>query len=182
MAGATHVALIRGINVGGRNRVPMAQLRDALTERGFEQVRTYIASGNVLLRAPRRTEASVSSQVEACLAEEFGVDTVVVTVAAATLREAVDAAPDGFGGEPGTYHSDVVFLRPRVSSADALAAFPLREGVDASWAGDGVVYFRRLSAERTKSRMGKVTGSPLYKDMTIRSWKTAVALVGMIDG
>ena len=181
MAAATHVALIRGINVGGRNPVPMARLRESLAERGYADTRTYIQSGNVLVSAPGRSAAEVTSIVEACLAEDFDVATVVVSVAAGTLRTAVEHAPAGFGARPEEFHSDVAFLRPGVDSADALAAFGIREGVDTAWAGDGVVYFQRLSAQRTRSRMSTVTASPVYRDMTIRNWRTTTTLVGMLD-
>lgn len=179
---ATHVALIRGINVGGKNLVPMAALRTALEAAGFEGVRTYIQSGNVLLRAPRRGEASVAAEVEGVLEAEFGVTTVVVAIAAATLKKAVADAPAGFGAEPQKYHYDAAFLHPQVSSADALAAFGIREGVDTAWAGEGVVYFRRLSAERTRSKMSAVVGTEPYRHMTIRNWRTTTKLVEMLDG
>jgi len=98
MTTPTHVVLIRGINVGGKNPVPMTRLRAFLEERGFESVRTYIQSGNVVLTAPGATEASVSQAVESALADEFRVATVVLTLAAETVRFAVvDAAWAGKG-------------------------------------------------------------------------------------
>ena len=181
MPAATHVALIRGINVGGNNIVPMAALRDALETAGFEGVRTYIQSGNVLLRAPRRSESAVAADVEAVLEADFGVTTVVVVISADTLRHAVDDAPAGFGSEPEIYHYDVAFLDTKITSADAFSAFGIREGVDAAWAGEGAVYFRRLSAERVRSKMSKVVGTPPYKHMTIRNWRTTTRLVAMLD-
>ncbi|WP_062464836.1 DUF1697 domain-containing protein [Demequina soli] len=180
MGDASHVALIRGINVGGRNPVPMARLREVLAARGVP-ARTYIQSGNVLLESPGLEEAGVELLVEDVLRDRFDVDTVVVGVGAARLRAAVDDAPAGFGTEPDVYHSDVAFLRAGVDAEAALAAFGIREGVDSGWAGKGVVYFRRLSAERTRSRMSSVVGTPAYRDMTIRSWATTTRLVGMLD-
>lgn len=185
MNAPTHVVLIRGINVGGKNPVPMGRLRDSLVGRGYGCVSTYIQSGNALLAAQGDdaaavTEADVTDDVERLLAEELGVDTVVVTVAADKLRRAIAAAPEGFGAEPDEYHYDVAFLRPGLASADALAAFGIREGVDAAWPGDGVVYFRRLSALRTKSRMSTVMSNPHYKNMTIRNWRTCTTLVEML--
>ncbi|MDN4476974.1 DUF1697 domain-containing protein [Demequina sp. SYSU T00192] len=176
----SHVALIRGINVGGRNAVPMAKLRDLLDARGAPS-RTYIQSGNVLLDAPHLDEAGVADLVAGVLLEDFDVDTVVVAVTAATMRAAVDEAPAGFGTEPDTYHSDVAFLRPGVDARQALGEFSMREGVDAGWAGEGVVYFRRLSAQRTRSRMSSIATKPVYKDMTIRNWATTTRLVAMLD-
>ncbi len=98
------------------------------------------------------------------------------------MRAAVARAPAGFGAEPEVYHSDVAFLRPGVPVADAAAAFSLREGVDALWEGDGVIYFRRLSAQRTRSRMSSVMSTPMYREMTIRNWATTTTLVAMLDG
>ncbi len=181
MTQATHVALIRGINVGGRNKVPMADLRAALEARGFAGVRTFIQSGNVVLAAPGRSEAEVSDVVVDVLRESFDVDTVVVTVTADTMRAARDRAPRGFGGEPGTYHSDVCFLMPEFTAEDAAPAFGIREGVDTLWKGDGVIYFQRVSAQRTKSKLSAVMSAPVYKSMTIRNWATTCALVAMLD-
>ncbi len=177
----THVVLIRGINVGGKNPVPMARLRAVIEERGYVSVRTYIQSGNVVLAAPGEDETGVSDTVARALQAEFSVVTPVVTVAADTLRKAVADAPDGFGDAPYLFHYDVAFLVPGLESDAALAAFGIREGVDIAWAGEGVVYFRRLSAERTKSRMSKVMSSPHYKRMTIRNWRTATTLARMLD-
>ncbi|MFP5360781.1 MAG: DUF1697 domain-containing protein [Actinomycetes bacterium] len=181
MSLATHVALIRGINVGGHNIVPMAQLRESLAARGLDRVRTYIQSGNVLFGAPGLDEIAAAEAVEAALVEDFSVDTVVVAAAADSLRAVVATAPAGFGGEPDLYHYDVAFLRPGVSSEEARAAFGIREGVDTAWAGERAVYFRRLSAQRTKSRMSTVMPTPFYRVMTIRNWRTTTRLAQMLD-
>lgn len=146
---------------------------------------TYIQSGNVLLAAQgddaaALTEAAVTDDVERLLAEDFGVDTVVVTVDADTLRRAIAAAPEGFGGEPDEYHYDVAFLRPGLASADALAAFGIRDGVNTAWAGEDAIDFRRLSALRTKSRMSTAMSSPHYKNITICNWRTCTMLVEML--
>ncbi len=179
--GATHVILIRGINVGGKNKVPMAELRSSLEEAGLRHVRTYIQSGNVLVDAGGSAADEVNALAERVLLEAFDVDTVVVSLPAAQLRAAVTEAPAGFGAEPETYHSDVAFMRPGISMDDAVAAFSLRDGVDTLWSGDGVVYFRRLSAQRTRSKLSSVMSSPLYKHMTIRNWRTITTLAGMLD-
>ena len=97
----------------------MGALREALTPAGFADSRTYIQSGNVLLVAPKKSEAAVAEAVEAVLEAEFGVSTVVVAVGAARMRKTLANAPIGFGSEPGTYHYDVAFLRPSASVPDA---------------------------------------------------------------
>ena len=68
-----------------------------------------------------------------------------------------------------------------ISAAAAMKVFDPRPGVDAVWPGTGVIYSQRLSAQRTKSRLGKIAGTPAYKSMTIRSWQTTLALLERME-
>lgn len=177
-----HLLLLRGINVGGKNRVPMAELRDLLAELGFTDVRTLIASGNVVARH-RKGAAAVGELVERELPARFALDSSLVKVLVLSpeqLRRVVEERPPGFGDEPERYHSDAIFLID-ISPAEALAVFSPREGVDAIWPGPGVIYSQRLSAERTKSRLGRIVGTAPYQSMTIRSWSTTLKLLAMLD-
>ena len=88
----------------------------------------------------------------------------------AQLRAVVRKRPRGFGDHPETYHSDAVFLMG-IDAPTAMKVFDPRPGVDEVWPGTGVIYSQRLSAQRTKSRLGKIVGTPAYKSMTIRSWQ-----------
>lgn len=177
---ARYVALLRGINVGGRNKVPMADLRGCLEEAGFDAVSTYIQSGNVLFESAAPA-AGLEERVEAVLEARFGYPIVVVVRSHRQLRAVVTDAPPGFGAAPDTYHSDVVFLRTPLTPRQAMGVVSLRDGVDQAWPGKGVVYFSRVSALRTKSRMGRIVGTPEYRSMTIRSWTTTTKLLGLLD-
>ena len=178
---ATHVALIRGINVGGNNPVSMPALREALTRDGFANVRTYINSGNVLLDAGKASTTSVNEAVEEALLKEFGVTTVVVTVTADALRRVVADVPPGYGKDLEKFKHDVVFLRDNIDAKETLAAVRLKEGVDEAWAGEQALYFRRLTARITSSYMGKIVALRQYKDMTIRNWRSTTTLARMLD-
>jgi uncharacterized protein (DUF1697 family) len=174
------VALLRGINVGGRNPVAMTDLRAAFETEGYDAVGTYIQSGNVLFEStgPSRT---LEHEVEAMLERRLGLALVVVVRSHRQLRAIVDRAPDGFGDDPDSNHSDVVFLRGGLSSRQAMRVVELREGVDRAWAGTGVVYFERVSARRTQSRMSRIVGTPEYQQMTIRSWSTTTKLLSLLE-
>ncbi len=74
-----------------------------------------------------------------------------------------------------------MFLRAPLTPAQAMTVVKLRDGVDEAWAANGVVYFQRLSAQRTKSRMGQMIGTPEYKLMTIRSWTTTTKLYELMQ-
>jgi uncharacterized protein (DUF1697 family) len=68
-----------------------------------------------------------------------------------------------------------------IPSNEAFKIFNPREGVDKVWQGDLVIYSQRLSALRTKSRLNRIMSSPLYKQMTIRSWATTVKLLELMN-
>ncbi|KAD3720550.1 DUF1697 domain-containing protein [Arthrobacter yangruifuii] len=176
------LALLRGINVGGRNKVPMQALRGHLEDLGYQQVSTYIASGNVFL-ASDADAATIGSSIEAALSRHFDLDDELVKVLVlgrAQLESVVAHRPADFGEQPELYHCDAIFLMG-IEAETALQVFRPREGVDRIWAGDGVIYSQRLSAERTRSRLSAITASPLYKSMTIRSWKTTLKLWEMLS-
>jgi uncharacterized protein (DUF1697 family) len=178
----TYLVLLRGINVGGRNKVPMAPLRELLEKLGYRDVSTYIASGNVILRSDR-PRAEIKREIEEALPRTFALDSELISVLVLThaeLRAVVDRKPEGFGEHPGTYHSDAIFLIG-LDVATAMDVFDPHPDVDRVWPGDGVIYSQRVSAQRTKSRLGKIIGTPAYRSMTIRSWQTTLALLERMD-
>jgi uncharacterized protein (DUF1697 family) len=177
----TYLLLLRGINVGGKNKVPMSRLRQLLEELGYSGVSTYIASGNVILRSDK-SPREIKAQIEAALPGTFHLDSELITVLVLTrkqLEAVIDNKPEGFGERPEKFHSDAVFLMG-IDSAEAFRVFDPREGVDSVWLGDGVIYSQRLSALRTKSRLSKIMGTPAYKSMTIRSWSTTTTLLDVL--
>ena len=173
----TYIVLMRGINVGGKNKVPMAGLRACLQERGYSNVTTYIASGNVILESDKSPD-EIKADIETALLESFKLDSELINVLVLSRNQfqaIIDNKPKGFGEQPEKYHSDVIFLIG-VDSAQAMHVFDPREGVDQIWAGRGVIYSQRLSSQRTKSRLSKIVGTPVYHSMTIRNWNTTTKL------
>jgi uncharacterized protein (DUF1697 family) len=177
-----YLVLLRGINVGGRNKVPMAALRDLLESHGHTKVSTYIASGNVILSSDQ-SAAGIKRVLEEALPKTFKLDSELIAVlvlSLAQLRAVVRDRPKGFGDQPHTYNSDVVFLMG-IDAARGMKVFDPRPGVDEVWPGKGVIYSQRLTAQRTKSRLSRIVGTPAYKSMTIRSWTTTIALLERME-
>ena len=177
----SYVLLLRGINVGGKNIIPMAGLKKRLEELGFADVSTYIASGNVMLASDKPAD-EIKTRIEVALTKSFKLDSELIKVLVLSrkqLQSVIDHKPKGFGEQPEKYHSDAIFLMD-IDAAQAMLVFNPRDGVDKVWPGDGVIYSQRLSAERTKSRLNKIMASPLYKSMTIRSWSTTTKLLDLV--
>lgn len=175
-----YLALLRGINVGGKNLISMADLRVEMETAGYAAVQTYIQSGNALFEAaaPR---AGLEESIETLLAERLGCPVLVVVRSHRQLANIVAAAPDDFGTDRETYLSDVVFLKAPLTSAQAMRAVSLREGVDRAWPGAGVLYFDRLAERRSQSRLSRLAGTPQYQRMTIRNWSTTTRLLALLD-
>ena len=177
----TYVVLLRGINVGGKNKVPMASLKTCLEELGYSNVSTYIASGNVILESDKPND-EIQAQLEDALPESFKLDGEFIKVLVLTrdqLQAVIDNKPEGFGEQPGKYHSDAIFLMG-IDSAQVMPVFNPREGVDKVWPGEGVIYSQRLSSQRTKSRLNRIMATPAYKSMTIRNWNTTTRLLELL--
>jgi uncharacterized protein (DUF1697 family) len=177
-----YVVLIRGINVGGKNKMPMAKLKTCLEELGFSDVTTYIASGNVIFGSNKSVD-QIKMLIEKALPKNFKLDSDLLKVLVLTknqIQAMVSHKPKEFGEEPEKYHSDVIFLMG-ITATQAMKVFTPKDGVDKIWKGKGVIYSQRLSALRTKSRLNRIMMAPEYKSMTIRNWNTTTKLVQLME-
>lgn len=170
-----HVALLRGINVGGGRKVPMADLRGLAEGLGFTRVRTLIASGNLVFEAeapPAELEAALEKAVE----EHFGfpVDIMVRTagqwsaiIAANPFPAEAEAAPKFlllFAGKEANAEAAVAYLQPRAAPEEKVAG----QG-DTLW-----IYFANGGGR------SKLSGGPKPGLWTGRNWRTVLAIEEML--
>lgn len=174
-----YVALLRGINVGGKNLIKMTELKLCFEEQGLQNVVTYIQSGNVLFNADG-SATELTPLIEKALSETFGYQASVVLRSSKQMRNIVQRAPAGFGDEPDEYRYDVIFLKEPLTAEAAIKSVPTREGVDEAHAGTGVLYFSRLISKAAQSQMNRIISLPIYKSMTIRNWNTTTRLLGLM--
>jgi uncharacterized protein (DUF1697 family) len=179
---ARYVALLRGINVGGKNAVPMPALKACFEDAGFDDVTTYIQSGNVVFSTRTSKQAELKRRIERMLSKTFShYDATVALRSRAQMRSIVERAPDGFGNEPTLYREDVIFLMPPLSARTVVENVPIKEEVDRIWPGTGVVYFSRLTSRATQSRLSRIISLPIYQQMTIRNWNTTTKLAELVN-
>jgi uncharacterized protein (DUF1697 family) len=176
-----YVALLRGINVGGKNLIKMTALKACFEQHGFCSVVTYIQSGNVLFESARSSPAKLLARIEAMLGTAFRYEASVVLRTREQLRQVVDGAPEGFGADSARYRYDVLFLKPSLTAPVALESVPTRAGVDRAHAGEGVLYFSRLVRRASQSQLSRIVSMPIYREMTIRNWNTTTKLLKMMD-
>jgi uncharacterized protein (DUF1697 family) len=174
-----YVALLRGINVGGNNLIPMPALKRCFEDLGYSNVLTYIQSGNVLFSTRGAGKPAVPA-IEVRLSKTFNYTASVVLRSDRQLNQIVAAAPDGFGTLPDRYRYDVIYLKEPLSSREALRSVTAREGVDQVWAGRGVLYFSRLIEKASQSQLNRLVSQPVYQRMTIRNWNTTTRLLALL--
>jgi uncharacterized protein (DUF1697 family) len=183
---ASHIALLRGINVGGRNKVPMADLREVVASLGHTGVTTYIQSGNVLFSTADTDTARLAAALESAIADRFGIWASVVVLSRDELARVLDANPYRHEPEPRFVH--VVFLsgEPTPDLLDRMAA--ARDAAAARGSRDSVTAVGRALFLHTPDGFGT---SELAKSLssvktpglavTARNWATATKLLTLCD-
>jgi uncharacterized protein (DUF1697 family) len=174
---AQHILLLRGINLGSRNRVAMPKLRDALIDAGFDDVRTYLQSGNVVLAGKGRTD-DVARKVERLIKKEFGLEIAVVARTRAQLAKVVELNPLGeVAKNPKRYQVSFLEKKPtrevlrRVEEAAAPAERVVAIGREIyAWHPEGVARSRLWTL---------LAGKQLGTTATARNWTTVTSLLSL---
>jgi uncharacterized protein (DUF1697 family) len=163
------VALLRGVNVGGKSRVPMKELRELFESLGLEDVRTLIQSGNVIFRASSKPSASM---LEAAIAERFSVTSPVVLRTSSELAKIVRYDP--FAGADRAFLHVGFMVRP-VAPAESAALDVERFAPERIVASGTEMYFH-LPGGMGNSKLASYVSRRLGDSMTIRNWNTVTTL------
>jgi uncharacterized protein (DUF1697 family) len=175
------VCLLRAINLGARNKVAMPQLRKALAAEGFENVRTYVQSGNVVLRSAHGAAGDVAAAVRTLIKVEFGVDTPVVVRTPQQIRDILAWCPfpEEAASTPTAVHVVHLDAKPKA----ALVKSTLAE----DWSPDSLE-IRGLEAcirYATTMRASRLQHAALVRrlgvDGTARNWRTEVAIANLLS-
>jgi uncharacterized protein (DUF1697 family) len=174
---AQHIVLLRGINIGSRNRVAMSALRDALARADFDDVRTYVQSGNVVLGSSQKSDA-VASKVRRVVAEEFGLDIAVVTRTRTQLAKVVERNPLAHvAKDPKRYQVSFLDAKPPrdvVRRIEDAAAPGERVVID----GREVYAWHPKTIARSKL-WALLAGQSLGLTATARNWTTVTKLLDL---
>ncbi len=174
-----HVALLRGINVGGKHKVTMADLRRIVAQCGGADVATYINSGNVVFDHPSADHVGLAEHLEAAVAAGLGVPCRVLVKAGADITGVAEAIPADWTNGP-DQKTDVVYLLDGIAPEDAGAALRPREGIDHVRYAPGALVWMTARSDATRSGLLQLVGTPLYRQSTVRNVNTARKLAAMV--
>jgi uncharacterized protein (DUF1697 family) len=175
-----YVALLRGINVGGKNIIKMEELKIIFEKMNLSDVRTYIQTGNVVFSDFKNDNFKLEKRIEKKLSETLHNEIKISLFTASEMGEVIKNKPYKYGEENEKYKYDMIFLIEPLTVKEAMQEIKAREGVDEVYEGKRVLYFKRLKEKITKTYLTRIVGTPVYKYMTLRNWDTTVKLFNLM--
>jgi len=177
----TYIALLRGINLGPRNKIAMAELRELLEGLGFDDVRTHILSGNAIFTSTRRSAARLAAEIERAIERRFGFDVAVLVRTREELAAVVEANPFTFAKHDPS-RCFALFLsenpdRERIDRIDPVACQP-----DEFRLGDRVIYTWLPNRFQGSKVFALLSDKRLGVTATNRSWNTTTKLLELAGG
>lgn len=175
-----YVALLRGINVGGKNKMEMARLKATFEAAGMKGVTTYINSGNVVFNDNRRKAATITKTLEKAIETDFGFAIKVLVRDLPTIRKILKALPDSWTNDS-KMRCDVFFLWESFDKKDVLDELKWKPEIENLVYVPGAVIWRIDRANVNRSRLQKMIGTDLYRGMTIRNCNTVRRLGELME-
>ena len=165
------VALLRGVNVGGKNNLSMSQLKANLSKARFKNVRTYINSGNVLFTSSQTDARKLETNIERLLATQHKLECKVVVRSLAEMKKLVESLPASWKGDESWAHN-VMFLRHSIDAKDVLNELAPRPEIEKVLYRPGAVLWSARRSDIKQSTMNKLSSRKIFQDMTVRNPNT----------
>jgi uncharacterized protein (DUF1697 family) len=175
----TYVALLRGVNVGGKNMVSMGSLKESFERLGFGDVSTYINSGNLLFRAKDSDARKLEGEVERMLSAEYKLDCKVVVRSYPEMAQVVEHLPADWAEESGWKHN-VMFLRHSIDSETVMESLKPTDDIERVVYRPGALLWSVRASDVTRTAFVKLPGHQLYQDMTVRNLNTTRKLYELL--
>lgn len=175
----TYVALLRGINVGGHTKVEMPKLKACFEKLGFENVKTYINSGNIIF-TDTRSESGVIRLIEKTLKETFGFDLKVVVRSLAQIKSVVNKIPSDWVNDQ-SMKTDVIFLRPEIDNKSILKQVSINPDIEKVRYMPGALVWNIDRKNVTRGSGVKLIKSDVYANMTVRNVNTVRKLLELMQ-
>ncbi|HEY1041752.1 MAG TPA: DUF1697 domain-containing protein [Candidatus Paceibacterota bacterium] len=174
-----YIALLRGINVGGGNKVDMKKLKQTFESLRFENVRTYINSGNVIFETKASSEDTLAKTIEAEIAKDFQLSIPALVRSAKNIQAISRATPEDWINNT-EIKTDVIFLWPEIDSKKILKEFPINPDIETLIYTNGALVWNIERKHYGKSKVPKVILGKVYKQITIRNINTVRKLNSLL--
>ncbi|CAM3404933.1 DUF1697 domain-containing protein [Marinicrinis lubricantis] len=174
-----YVALLRGINVGGNNKIDMKQLKKAFEDAGMHHVVTYINTGNIIFDSDIPSKTDISRILEQAIQDVFGLQIKVLVRSIDDMAKVMDSLPEHWtNGQQ--MKSDVMFLWDEIDDESILEQLQAKPDIDTVIYLPGAILWSVERQHVTKSGMHKIIGTKIYRQMTVRNVNTTRKIVELM--
>lgn len=176
-----YIALLRGINISGKNKVPMAELKQCFEALDFVEIRTYLNSGNVIFSSEEADIAALTDRIEEELQRQFGLKIPVFVLPQEELADILAHAPDWWGTGNKAIYDNLIFILPPATFAEVYREIGApKEGLEQILAYHAAVFWSFSRTEYQKTNWWPKTASlPVGSKLTIRTANTLRKIVQM---
>lgn len=176
-----YIALLRGINVGGKNKISMPELKMIFEENGYQDVVTYINSGNVIFSSRNTDERKIKKNCESAIADKFNLNIVVTIISADDFSAALRNAPTWWDKDAQSKHN-AIFVIPPTTATEIIEQVGIAkpEYEQVSYYGQ-VIFWSAPMKTFSRTRWAKIVGKPAYNSVTIRNANTAKKLLQLLE-
>lgn len=171
-----YIVLLRGINVGGKNKVSMAELKELLEKSGFQDVVTYINSGNIIFSSENSDTEILKRYCEALILEKFKLDLSVMIIAAEELIEALSNAPDWWDVDKESKHNAIFVIPPTTVDEVFKEVGKIKPEYEKVSCFGRVIFWSAPLKTFSRTRWSKMVGKTVYNGITIRNSNTVKSL------
>jgi uncharacterized protein (DUF1697 family) len=178
MVEGDYLALLRGINVGGKNTVKMDALKALFNEMNYKNLQTYIQSGNIFFWDTEIDKIKIAKRIEEELFQKLGLKIFVLVLEISELKNILNNMPNGFGDEPEKYKYDIIFLGKPLTTKDVMKVITIKESENKIYEGENVFYVKRLSEKLTGSYIAEI--STKWENIVVRNLNTSKKLYDLM--
>jgi uncharacterized protein (DUF1697 family) len=169
------VALLRGINVGGKNMIRMSSLKASFETMGFEDVTTYINSGNIIFKAKEGDTRKLERNIEGMLSREYKLECKVVVRSFSEIANLVKNLPKNWDGHK-QWKYNVIFLRHSIDSENVFERLEPRSDIEQVVYCQGALLWSARISDWSRTDIHKLASRSIYQDMTVRNLNTTKKL------
>lgn len=175
----TYIALFRGINVGGHNKLPMKELRALMGGLGYGNVKSYIQTGNVVFQTEENNKRKISSTISSTVEERYGFKPSVLLLEMEEMKEAVDSNPfPEAESEPKSLHLSFCVSEPSDPDLESLESVKKESE---RFKLKGRVFYLHAPKGIGRSKLAGKTERALGVSMTGRNWRTVHKIMNMVE-
>jgi uncharacterized protein (DUF1697 family) len=174
-----YIALLRGINVGGKNKISMRELKELFEDNEFQEVSTYINSGNIIFIAENPDVVFMKNKFERIILEKFRLDISVIVISAEDLYEGLKNAPDWWDNDKESKHNVMFVIPPATVEEVFLQVGEIKPEYEKVSHFKGIIFWSAPIKTFSRTRWSKVVGSAAYNSITIRNANTVKKLVDL---